>query len=63
MKIVDARTTIVGTPWRELTFLELQTDEGLVGTSEVRMVNGTPQLVVGEHTVPLSQVTRVRGTS
>ncbi|HXH06866.1 MAG TPA: mandelate racemase/muconate lactonizing enzyme family protein [Vicinamibacterales bacterium] len=45
MKIVDARTTIVGTPWRELTFLELQTDAGLVGTSEVRMVNKTDTLV------------------
>ena len=23
MKIVDLQTTVVGTPWRELTFLEL----------------------------------------
>lgn len=36
MKITRARTTIVGTPWRELVFLELETDAGLVGTSEVR---------------------------
>lgn len=46
--------------------IEATTSDGttLSGTvSEVRMANGTPQLVVGEHTVPLSQVTRVRGTS
>ena len=41
MKIVRAATTIVGTPWRELVFLELHTDTGLVGTSEVRMVGRT----------------------
>jgi len=41
MKITSARTTVVGTPWRELVFLELETDTGLVGTSEVRMVSRT----------------------
>lgn len=41
MKITRAVTTIVGTPWRELVFLELETDAGLVGTSEVRMVSRT----------------------
>jgi galactonate dehydratase len=45
MKISDARTTVVGTPWRDLTFLELETDVGLVGLSEVRMVNKTETLV------------------
>jgi galactonate dehydratase len=39
VKITGARTTVVGTPWRELVFLELETDAGLVGTSEVRMVS------------------------
>ncbi|MBX5493588.1 MAG: hypothetical protein IRZ14_20765 [Chloroflexi bacterium] len=29
--------------------------------TEVRVTNGTPQLVVGEQTVPVSQVTRVKG--
>ena len=50
MKITDVRTTIVGTPWRELVFLELITDEGLVGLSEARMVNKTSTLVacIGE---------------
>ena len=45
MKIVKLQTTVVGTPWRELVFLELGTDQGLVGTSEVRMVNKTDTLV------------------
>jgi len=41
VKITRARTTVVGTPWRELVFLELETDTGLTGTSEVRMVSRT----------------------
>lgn len=45
MKITSARTTVVGTPWRELVFLELETDSGLVGTSEVRMVSRTDTLM------------------
>jgi galactonate dehydratase len=45
MKIVDARITVVGTPWRELVFLELATDTGLTGVSECRMVNKTETLV------------------
>jgi galactonate dehydratase len=50
MKVVEARTTVVGTPWRELTFLELSTDQGLTGVGEVRMVNKTETLVacIGE---------------
>src|SRR5437870_12060505 len=50
MKIVEARTTVVGAPWRELTFLELSTDDGLTGVGEVRIVNKTDTLVacVGE---------------
>ena len=45
MKITSARTTVVGTPWRELVFLELETDTGLVGISEVRMVSRTDTLL------------------
>ena len=50
LTIGEARTTIVGTPWRELVFLELTTDSGLVGVGEVRMVNKTETLVacIGE---------------
>jgi galactonate dehydratase len=45
VRITDTRITVVGTPWRELVFLELVTDEGLVGVSEVRMVNKTDTVV------------------
>lgn len=50
MKITEIRTTVVGAPWRELTFVELLTDEGLTGLGEVRMVNKTDTLLaaVGE---------------
>jgi galactonate dehydratase len=45
VRITNTRISVVGTPWRELTFVELETDEGLVGVSEVRMVNKTETLV------------------
>src|SRR6476646_10103091 len=45
MRIKSFKTTVVGTPWRELVFLELTTDTGLTGVSEVRMVNKTATLV------------------
>jgi len=50
VNIVGFRVTVVGTPWRELAFLELSTDAGITGLSEVRMVNKTDTLVacIGE---------------
>lgn len=50
MKIVGVRTTVVGAPWRDLTFVELLTDTGLTGVGEVRMVNKTETLIacIGE---------------
>jgi galactonate dehydratase len=45
MKVAEMRATVVGTPWRELVFLELLTDHGLMGVGEVRMVNKTDTLV------------------
>lgn len=45
MNITQARVTVVGTPWRELVFLELESNTGLVGLSEVRMVARTRTLV------------------
>lgn len=45
MRITEIRTTVVGAPWRELTFVELVTDDGLVGLAEVRMVNKTDTLL------------------
>jgi L-alanine-DL-glutamate epimerase-like enolase superfamily enzyme len=45
MKVVDVETVVVGTPWRELTFVELVTDEGLRGLGEARMVSKTDTLL------------------
>lgn len=44
MKIIGVGVTVVGTPWRELTFVELSTEEGLTGLAEARMVNKTETL-------------------
>ena len=38
MKISDVRTHVLGTAWRNLTFLTVETDEGLTGVGEVRML-------------------------
>lgn len=50
MRIVGLETIVVGTPWRELTFIELVTDDGRRGLGEARMVNKTDTLLacVGE---------------
>jgi len=45
VKIVDVATTVVGAPWRELTFVELVADDGRRGLGEVRMVNKTDTLL------------------
>lgn len=45
MRIAEVRTTVVGAPWRELTFVELVADDGRIGVGEVRMVNKTGTLV------------------
>jgi galactonate dehydratase len=45
MKISDVKTFVVGTPWRNLTFVRVQTDEGLSGVGEVRMLNHTDALL------------------
>jgi galactonate dehydratase len=45
VKVVGVETMVVGTPWRELTFVELVTDEGLRGVGEARMVNKTNTLL------------------
>jgi galactonate dehydratase len=45
VRIVDVVTTVVGAPWRELTFVELVADDGRRGLSEVRMVTKTETLL------------------
>lgn len=41
MKITRVRPLVMGTPWRNLLFVVVETDEGLTGVGEVRMVNNT----------------------
>ena len=41
MKITNVRPLVMGTPWRNLTFVIVETDEGLTGAGEVRMINNT----------------------
>jgi len=45
VQVTTVRTTVVGTPWRDLVFVELETDTGLVGVGEVRPVNKTDSFV------------------
>jgi len=45
MKISKITPMVLGTPWRNLTFLKVETDEGLVGWSEGRNVNRTEALL------------------
>jgi galactonate dehydratase len=45
VRIVEVDTTVVGAPWRELTFVELVADDGRRGLGEVRMVNKTDTLL------------------
>ena len=45
VKITGFEIIVVGAPWRELTIVEVQTDEGITGVGEVRMVNKTDTLV------------------
>jgi galactonate dehydratase len=49
LRIEEIRTTVVGTPWRELVFVELTTENGLTGVGEVRMVNRTDTLLACVH--------------
>jgi galactonate dehydratase len=45
VRIVDVRPLVLGTPWRNLTFVVVTTDEGLEGVGEVRMVNDRDALL------------------
>src|SRR5262252_11073086 len=38
MKISKLTPMVLGTPWRNLTYLKVETDEGLFGVSEVRSI-------------------------
>ncbi len=45
MKIVDVKSHVLGTAWRNLTIVRVMTDSGLEGVGEVRMVNHTDALL------------------
>lgn len=45
MKISDVKTLPMSTPWRDLTFVRVETDEGLVGYGECRLPNRTADLL------------------
>ncbi|MCS7256938.1 MAG: mandelate racemase/muconate lactonizing enzyme family protein [Thermomicrobium sp.] len=45
MRIVDVKTYVLGTAWRNLTFVEVHTDEGITGVGEARMLNHTDALL------------------
>ncbi len=45
MKITRATPMVLGTPWRNLTFIKLETDTGLYGLGEVRLNNRTNALL------------------
>jgi galactonate dehydratase len=41
MKITRVTPLALGTPWRDLLFVKVETDEGLVGVGETRPLNRT----------------------
>jgi galactonate dehydratase len=45
LKITGITTHVLGTPWRDLTFVQVHTDEGLVGVGETRMLSHTRALL------------------
>ncbi len=45
MKISKLTSHVVGTPWRDLTYVQVHTDEGLVGVGETRMLSHTQALI------------------
>jgi galactonate dehydratase len=45
VRVVDVRPLVLGTAWRNLTFVVVRTDEGLEGVGEVRMINETEALL------------------
>src|SRR5260370_3261694 len=45
MKIVDVKSAVMGTAWRNLTLVRVITDDGVEGVGEVRMLNHTDALL------------------
>jgi galactonate dehydratase len=49
VKIANVSTIVVGCPWRDLVFVELETDDGRTGVGEVRPVNKVDTVVAAIH--------------
>jgi galactonate dehydratase len=45
VRITKLTTHVAGTPWRNLTYVQVHTDEGLTGVGETRMLNRTDALL------------------
>lgn len=45
MKITSVTTHVLGTAWRELLFVKVETDEGITGWGEVRPLNKTEAVI------------------
>jgi galactonate dehydratase len=45
VRITGVRPVVLGTAWRNLTFVVVSTDEGIDGVGEVRMINNTEALL------------------
>jgi galactonate dehydratase len=44
MKIVNVTPMVMGTEWRNITFVKVETDDGLVGIADARILNRTEAL-------------------
>ena len=44
MKVAALSVHVLGTPWRDLTYVQLRTDDGLTGVGETRMLSHTEAL-------------------
>jgi galactonate dehydratase len=53
MKITGFRTLVLGTPWRNLTYLILETDEGISGIGEARVLGKTH--TVGQYLIDVQR--------
>ena len=60
MRITGISTHVVGTPWRNLTYVQVHTDEGLTGVGETRMLGHTDALLGYLHEAETNHIARLR---
>lgn len=69
MKISQITPLVLGTPWRDLMFVKVETDEGLVGVGETRPLNRTetvqaylreaaPRYILGQDPFEIERLTQ-----